>query len=329
MILIIANEFDPHADAVVLALKRRGFDEVLRVDLETAHKRFSVEIAPKSMHLNIRHRSIASRFCDSRDVRTIWWRRSGFSVNRHELDMPTIDRLDQVEIYWALRWFIEAQPDAAFPFSHPHRINEANNKILQLSLAEKLDFITPQTVFTNDKHSLANFLELNVEVVLKPLHSPVAFDDKQNKKINLIARPVTRSKLNSALASNDCVAAYCQSRVSKRADIRVNVLPSSTIACEIAAGELPDSEVDWRPKTSDYTHKIVAVPDDVDKRCRRFIQSLELKWGIFDFGVTAADEWIFFECNPNGQWLWIEFKTGIPLSELIADELIRHHGAQP
>jgi len=29
----------------------------------------------------------------------------------------------------------------------------------------------------------------------------------------------------------------------------------------------------------------------------------------------------FLECNPNGQWLWIEEDIGLPISKAIADYL--------
>jgi hypothetical protein len=37
-----------------------------------------------------------------------------------------------------------------------------------------------------------------------------------------------------------------------------------------------------------------------------------------DFGVDAAGRWQFFECNPNGQWGWIEQETGLPIAAAIA-----------
>lgn len=39
--------------------------------------------------------------------------------------------------------------------------------------------------------------------------------------------------------------------------------------------------------------------------------------------VTPQDEYVFLEINPNGQWLWIERLTNLPISEIIADTLIK------
>ena len=36
MLLLVATEFDPHADIVVAALHQKGFEEIFRLDLDTA-----------------------------------------------------------------------------------------------------------------------------------------------------------------------------------------------------------------------------------------------------------------------------------------------------
>jgi hypothetical protein len=39
--------------------------------------------------------------------------------------------------------------------------------------------------------------------------------------------------------------------------------------------------------------------------------------------VTPQNEYVFLECNLNGQWLWIEFETGFKISEAIANLLMK------
>ena len=48
---------------------------------------------------------------------------------------------------------------------------------------------------------------------------------------------------------------------------------------------------------------------------------MKLNFGCFDFIVTPAREYVFVECNPNGQWLWIETATGMKISDALADAL--------
>ncbi|MFC5183451.1 hypothetical protein [Actinomadura harenae] len=46
----------------------------------------------------------------------------------------------------------------------------------------------------------------------------------------------------------------------------------------------------------------------------RYLKVFGLEFGCFDFGLTERDEPVFFECNPNGQWSWLEERTGAPIA---------------
>lgn len=51
------------------------------------------------------------------------------------------------------------------------------------------------------------------------------------------------------------------------------------------------------------------------------MRELDLSFGALDFLVTSSGDWVFLEINPNGQWAWIEDKTGLPIAAAIADAL--------
>jgi hypothetical protein len=53
-----------------------------------------------------------------------------------------------------------------------------------------------------------------------------------------------------------------------------------------------------------------------------YMRTFGINFGCFDIAVTESGEYIFFECNPNGQWLWIEELTGIPIGKAIAELLV-------
>jgi glutathione synthase/RimK-type ligase-like ATP-grasp enzyme len=54
---------------------------------------------------------------------------------------------------------------------------------------------------------------------------------------------------------------------------------------------------------------------------RALLDRLGLRFGALDFVVTPDGEWWFLECNPNGQWAWIEDETGLPIASALADAL--------
>ena len=53
----------------------------------------------------------------------------------------------------------------------------------------------------------------------------------------------------------------------------------------------------------------------------RYLDEFGLSFAAFDFGVTADGRWLLYEANPNGQWLWIAEKAGLPIAASIADLL--------
>lgn len=47
-----------------------------------------------------------------------------------------------------------------------------------------------------------------------------------------------------------------------------------------------------------------------------------LCYGAIDMVVTPDERYVFIEINPNGQYLWVEQATGLPISDAICDLLI-------
>ncbi len=54
---------------------------------------------------------------------------------------------------------------------------------------------------------------------------------------------------------------------------------------------------------------------------RGFMRAFDLSFGAFDFAVTTTGEWIMFECNPFGQYGWLEEELGLPITSALADLL--------
>jgi hypothetical protein len=53
----------------------------------------------------------------------------------------------------------------------------------------------------------------------------------------------------------------------------------------------------------------------------QFMREFGLAFGAFDFGITPKGEWIMFECNPFGQYGWLEDELGFPITAALADLL--------
>ncbi len=85
-------------------------------------------------------------------------------------------------------------------------------------------------------------------------------------------------------------------------------------AIDSQSGELP---LDWR---FDYTvpFRPHALDAETSTRLRAVMRRLGLVYGAFDRRLTPAGENGFLEVNPNGEYLFVELLSGIPLSERMA-----------
>lgn len=111
-----------------------------------------------------------------------------------------------------------------------------------------------------------------------------------------------------------------QQWVPKDHEVRLTVVDDQFFAARIDACT-PDARVDWRADYQALTYAPTETPMFVRSRVTALLHQLNLRFGALDFAVTPDGEWWFLECNPNGQWAWIEQETGLPIAAAVADAL--------
>ena len=77
---------------------------------------------------------------------------------------------------------------------------------------------------------------------------------------------------------------------------------------------------------SNTPHFPHALPPEVQERCVRLVERLELCYGAIDMILTPDGRYVFIETNPSGQYIWIENETGLPISAAICDFLTAGKG---
>ena len=114
-----------------------------------------------------------------------------------------------------------------------------------------------------------------------------------------------------------------QPYVPKRLELRVTVVGHQVFAAAIDSQATNHTRLDWR-RYDDAGTPIApfALPGEVANRCRALVHELGLRYGAIDLVLTPDDRFVFLEINPNGQYLWIELATDLPISDAIADHLL-------
>ncbi len=199
--------------------------------------------------------------------------------------------------------------------NHPHRIADAELKPAQLAVAAEVGFTVPPTLVTNDPAAARAFAGAVGPVVYKPLRL-LPYADAEGQTRTVWVREVDAADFDETMRHT---VHLVQAKVEKAADIRVTV-----IGREVFAVRIDGEHLDWRRDYSTLQYAVMDIPDHVIRAVRAYLERFGLMFGAFDFALDANDVLVFLECNPNGQWAWLEEEhAGLPMTAALADLLAR------
>ena len=203
----------------------------------------------------------------------------------------------------------------------------ASSKMLQLAIARELGVKIPETVIANTKNAFKDLLCKYKDISIKSIEADGFFTDHGTEYVFYSRKAMSSDILAQPVESFSRTACFLQNYVDKKYELRITVCNRDVIACKIDSQCLDDDKgkIDWR-QGYDYGLKqeIIDIPEKIKEFCISFLKELHLNFGCFDFIVTPEEEYVFLECNPNGQWLWIELATGYDISKIIATNLARY-----
>ncbi len=199
--------------------------------------------------------------------------------------------------------------------SAPSAIWKAERKLYQLAVAHELGFTLPHTLVTNDQNSARCFAD-GRSLIAKAVSSAYVGRPSGNWAI------FTSTVMSEDIADLDglCLSPVTfQEKVDKKSDIRVTVIDGEVFAAEILSQADETSRVDWRAtENPDIEHRLHLLPTHIHDLCQRLVRKLGLVFGAIDLALTSRGEYVFFEINPNGEWLWLEDRLGFPIADRIA-----------
>jgi hypothetical protein len=198
-------------------------------------------------------------------------------------------------------------------YNHPVKSLVASSKPLQLSLASEIGLRTPATLITDDVSAALDFIDTTQDVICKPIDNSVfANPRREGDTLLLFTRPITRESL---LASTDGKKlkspTIFQERIAKNFELRIVLHADLAATFRIDSQKHPQSRDDWRLRQTDsgMFSCIQNNPGTITK-LSHILETLGLDSGVFDMAVDEHGNEIFFECNPNGQWFWLDSQHG-------------------
>lgn len=181
----------------------------------------------------------------------------------------------------------------------PSILRKVENKVFQLKIAMELNFLFPYSLITNNKN-LVNTLQS--KIIAKPIST-----GKLTKESAVHTSIVTKQVDNLELSPT-----YFQEYIEKDYELRITVVKEEFYCVKIVA----ENKIDWRSNEAKNHYVLIETPEIVKHQCLKFLKACDLEFGAFDY-IVRNEEYYFLECNPNGQWLWLEQELGLDISNSI------------
>ena len=203
----------------------------------------------------------------------------------------------------------------------PDNMINADRKMKQLMVAKQVGFAIPHTVISSDWQEIERSLAPAGETIaVKMIKGVIADNNHLQAMYTSVLDVPTREKLK--LYTVPFPGLY-QPFIKKAREWRVTVVGDEVFPAAIYTSD--EAKDDWRKlqETSAVVFKNEALPDDISEQCIAYLGKMGLKYGAFDLIEQPDGATIFLECNPNGQYGWLEDALGFSISHAIVSEILK------
>ncbi|WP_427885796.1 ATP-grasp ribosomal peptide maturase [Kribbella sp. GL6] len=311
--MVVTEIDDAHADLVIAELGRRGVP-VARFDPSDFPDRLSMSAYigdQDDARGLLGWLTTPSRVVALNTVRSLYYRRpTTFSFAQLE---PQAARFAAAQARFGLGGVLASLPGCRY-VNHPNAIGDAEYKPVQLAAAVEVGFDVPPTLITSDPADAREFVARQ-PTIYKPLYVG-EYETDDGQAASIWVREVIADELDDSVGSTMHLFQGC---VDKRADLRATVIGDEAFCVRIETAD--PMQIDWRYDYGQLSYTVVRPAPDLIAAMRAYLKRFGLAFGCFDFALTKEGEPVFLECNPNGQWAWLEDETGEPMVAAMADLL--------
>jgi glutathione synthase/RimK-type ligase-like ATP-grasp enzyme len=319
MIVITAKENDAHALRVAPILVSRHGEEVILFDTSLIPSatvlvgRYGDENGAGDLTLVLP----GGRRLNLKEVKSFWWRRPQPLMVDPLITDPVASNFAYQESISALFGFLECCE--GLWVNNIQNDTAAEYKPFQLKVAAQHGFRIPETLITNSPHELMAFFDNH--------HGSVVY--KAFNQRGLVWRPTRMLRQEDLVQLENLRFApvIFQDVVPGIRDIRVTAIGERLFAAEFDLERV--DEVDYRTRLGEIACRPHTLPTEMEGRIHALMESLALEYGGIDFRLTPDGDYVFFEINTAGEFLFLEDRTGQPISDAMAAHLAGGKAAHP
>ncbi len=310
-VLVVGQYPDIHVETVMKALAANGVRTICldRHGPDTVSVRLGAAAANAELNTGEGYVPV-SRFA------AVWWRLKPAAPV--EFSGGTGDENERFR--WSewkqLLGSLQALTPNAFWLNDLQKNRQAAFKTSQLVMAQAVGLEIPDTVISNDSSQVMGLFERHRRVVYKTLSSYLIppYDI-------IYTNEVFPQNIETSRESIRLAPGIFQQYVEKDFELRVTVVGTRVFACRIDSQSDDVTRTDWRRDQFRDMYSAFTLPIEVEDKLLDLHRRLGLHYAAYDFVVETSGRMVFLECNPGGQWLFVENATGLPITSAIAEDL--------
>lgn len=309
-VLIISREDDLHAKVVANEIQTVLGARPIILDSAQYPNQWFLSLAagndvPSDFQIHLGSETVTEA-----QIAGVWWRRPRtHRIPRLITDQPVRSFCFR-EAQAAFEGWIYGLADAVInPLSAE---NAACRKPLQLKQAAAVGLNIPRTLITNSEADVRRFYLENRERVVFKILTSVNWQFAETRHL--------REEDFARLGLLVYAPVIFQEEIVDKTDIRVTVVDQQVFAVSIHPRHA-GAELDWRLDVGAEIRPHV-LPAAVMDKILRLQQVLGLRYSAIDLALTANGEYVFFEANTGGQFLFAEIHGGQQIASALARALV-------
>jgi len=324
VVLIISDKGEHSVPKITGHLSQMGQDFcVLNVgSFLESHTKMSLSIKSGILFGNISCHDGSE--LDLERVKSIWFRRPRNVFV--DIDLPDLEKRFIEDEVLSSMWSLYTCLDDVFWMNHPLNAKYLleHNKLFQLKLAVASGLVIPRTIVTNNPDQLEDFCRsCGNSIAVKAIRSRI-FQHDDGTATGIYTNKVGTDEIQKNRKSILLAPLMAQEYVAKRLELRITIVGETAHTCAIYSQDSERTKDDWRRYDFDKVrHEKFDLPDEIKTNLFKLMRKCNLTFGAVDMVLTPDGEYVFLEVNPSGQFGWIENLTGLPISQSIAEILVR------
>lgn len=308
-IIVCGKNSDPHVRWVAEKLCARG-REIVVLDHETSTS-FSLTLDAKGVSCLLFENT-------PMDVTVVWDR---LKLRQLHSVLSDEDRARYVTISEWLgfyREFCDLYSDRVI--NAPAAKFYCRSKLRQQRLMAQLGIPGPVSLVGNQKADFLSFARSHSSLVAKCMGSPNAPSSKDTLAEGIMTTSLDENILTGFDEVQFMVCpTLSQKRIAKQYELRIVAVRDRIFAFRVESQQHRSTSVDWRYGNDLLEFYPYELPDCVVGAILRFMTTINLSYGSFDLIREKGGDYVFLECNADGQWGWLDPIVDGGISEAFAD----------